>query len=168
MKIRRPLASSLVVLCFISGSAFAQEKHGTANVKLTVAQGYQENGTPAPDKDAACKTKYKSYIGAPVSTTYTINPKTGIMTASSKFQNVDTKLYPMGLSGSYSFMSDGVPPELQKLGVMRIIFQLSKQFTSPKSRIMFPLEKTGYNCVLSNSSLVAKDAKDVLNGKAMH
>ncbi len=50
---------------------------------------------------------------------------------------------------------------------MRIIFQLSKQFTAPKSRIMFPLE-TGYNCMLSSISLAAKDAKEVLNGKAMH
>lgn len=167
MKIHRPLASSLVVLCCVSGAAFAQDKHGTANVKLTTAQAYQDNGSSAPSKDAACKTKYQTYMGAPVATTYTINPKTGIMTASSQFQNATTQLYPMGLSGTYSFMSDGVPPELQKLGVMRIIFQLSKQFTAPKSMIMFPLE-TGFNCVLTNGALKAAAAKEALNGKPMH
>ncbi|HEY0555730.1 MAG TPA: hypothetical protein VGG20_15860 [Thermoanaerobaculia bacterium] len=167
MKIQRPIASSLVVLCCVSGAAFAQDKHGTANVKLSTAQAYQENGSSAPSKDAACKAKYKTYMGAPVATTYTINPKTGIMTASSVFQNATTQLFPMGLSGSYSFMSDGVPPELQKLGVMRVIFQLSKQFTAPKSMIMFPLE-TGFNCVLTNGALKAEAAKEALNGKPVH
>jgi hypothetical protein len=167
MKIRQLLVFSLVVSAFISGAAFAQSKTGKVTVKLTVAQGFQENGSPAPAKDAACKTKYAAYIGAPVTDTYDINPTTGIMSASANFQNVDTKLYPMGLSGSYSFMSDGVPPELQKIGVMRIIFQISKTFTNPSNSIMFPLE-TGYNCVLSSSSLKATNAKALLTGKPKH
>jgi hypothetical protein len=167
MKIRRPLASSLVFFCCISGSAFAQEKQGTVTVKLTTAQAYQENGSPAPGKDAACKAKYKAYMGAPVTDIYKINVKTGIMTASAKFQDVTTQLYPMGLSSSYSFMSDGIPPQLATLGVMRIIFQLSKQFTSPKNMVMFPLE-TGFNCVLTNSAFGAAAAKEVLTGKPVH
>jgi hypothetical protein len=162
MKIRRMLISSLVIAAMVSGAAFAQSKQGKVPVKLTTAKAYQENGSPAPSKNAACASKYKAYIGAPVIDTYDINPKTGIMTASANFQNVDTQLYPMGLSGSYSFISDGIPPELQKIGVMRIIFQISKTFTSPKNMIMFPLE-TGFNCALSNGTF----SKEVINGKPM-
>jgi|GEM_PF-1965315 len=166
MKTRRLIVCSMVLCAFVSGAAFAQSKTGKVTVKLTVAKGYQENGSPAPSKDAACKTKYATYIGAPVTDTYDINPKTGIMSASANFQNADTQLFPMGLSGSYSFMSDGIPPELQKIGVTRIIFQISKQFTSPSNSVMFPLE-TGFNCVLSSSALKASAAKAVLTGKPM-
>jgi len=164
MRTRRLLASSLVFFSLASGAAFAQEKHGTVTVKLTTAQAYQENGTRAPDKDAACMTKYKAYRGAAVTDTYKINTKTLIMSASAKFHGVTTQLYPMGLSGSYSFISDGVPPQLAKLGVMQIIFQLNKQFANPKNMIMFPLE-TGFNCVLSNGALDAAAAKEALTGK---
>jgi len=164
MKTRRLIACSLVLCAFVSGAAFAQGKQGKVTVKLTVAHAYQENGTPAPSKDAACKTKYASFLGAPVTDTYNIDVKTGIMSATANFQNVDTQLYPMGLTGSYSFISDGVPPELQKIGVMQIIFQISKQFTSPSNSIMFPLE-TGFNCVLSSSALKAANAKALLTGK---
>jgi hypothetical protein len=164
MTTRRLIASALVLCAFVSGAAFAQDKQGKVTVKLTMAKGYQENGSPAPSKDAACKTKYATYIGAPVTNTYNINVKTGMMSASANFQNVDTQLFPMGLSSSYSFMSDGVPPELQKIGVMRIIFKISKQFTAPQSSIMFPLE-TGFNCVLTNAALTASAAKDVVTGK---
>lgn len=167
MRTRRLFISSVILCSLLSGAAFAQSKTGKVTVKLTVAQGFQENGTPAPAKDAACKTKYAAYIGAPVTDTYDINPTTGIMSASANFQNVDTKLFPMGLSGSYSFMSDGVPPELQKIGVMRIIFQISKTFTNPSNSIMFPLE-TGYNCVLSSSALKAANGKALLTGKPKH
>jgi len=160
MKIRRLLAFSLVFFAFASVAAFAQDKEGTVTVKLTMAKGYQENGSPAPGKDKACAAKYKEFMGAPVTDTYKINPKTGIMSASANFQKVDTQLYPMGLSGSYSFISDGVPPELQKIGVMRIIFQISKTFTSPKNMVMFPLE-TGFNCALTNGTF----SKEVMNGK---
>jgi hypothetical protein len=166
MKICRLLVSALVLFAFVSGAAFAQDKEGTVTVKLTMAKGYQENGSPAPSKDAACAAKYKAYIGSPVTDTYKINPKTGIMSASANFQNVSTQLYPMGLSGSYSFISDGIPPELAKIGVTRIIFQISKQFTAPKNMIMFPLE-TGFNCVLTNSALSAAAAKEALTGKPM-
>ena len=167
MKIRRLLASSLVIFAFASVAAFAQDKQGTATVKLTTAKAYQENGSPAPSKDAACTAKYKTLLGSTVTDTYNINPKTGIMSASATFQNVSTQLYPMGLSGSYSFISDGVPPELQKIGVMRIIFQISKQFTSPKNMILFPLE-TGFNCALSNGAFSASAAKNALTGKPKH
>ena len=167
MRTRRLLVSSVIMFSLVSGAAFAQSKTGKVTVKLTVAKGYQENGSPAPSKDAACKTKYAAYLGAPVTDTYDINPTTGIMSASANFQNVDTQLFPMGLSGSYSFMSDGVPPELQKIGVMRIIFQISKTFTNPSNSIMFPLE-TGYNCVLSSSVLKAANAKALLTGKPKH
>jgi hypothetical protein len=164
MTTRRLIASALVLSAFASGAAFAQGKQGKVTVKLTMAKGYQENGSSAPSKDAACKTKYATYVGAPVTSTYDINVKTGMMSASSNFQNADTQLFPMGLSSSYSFMSDGVPPELQKIGVMRIVFKISKQFTSPQSSVMFPLE-TGFNCVLTNGALKAADAKNVLTGK---
>jgi hypothetical protein len=32
---------------WVSGAAFAQSKQGKVTVKLTVAKGYQENGSPA-------------------------------------------------------------------------------------------------------------------------
>src|SRR5262249_38774186 len=130
MKIRRMLVSSLVIFALVSGAAFAQSKQGKDTVKLTMAMAYQDNSTPAAGKDKDCAAKYKQYMGAPVTTTWDINPKTGMMSASSNFEKVDTKLSAMGLSSSYSFIAPSIPPELQKIGVMRIIFQISKTFTS--------------------------------------
>lgn len=162
MKIRRMLVSSLAIFALVFGAAIAQGKEGKDTVKLTTAKAYQENGSPAPSKDAACAAKYKTYIGASVTNTYNIDTKS--QTASSNFQNVDTKLIPMGLSSSYSFISNGIPPELQKIGVMRIIFQISRTFTSPKNMVMFPLE-TGFNCALSNGAFSAAAAKAALTAK---
>jgi hypothetical protein len=165
MRTRRLSHLTLVLAGLLAANAgLAAAQKGTVATKLLQANGYQENGSPAPAKDAACTAKYKTFLGNEVNNTYDINVKTLIMTASSTFKGVPVQLYPMGLSGSYSFMSDGIPPVLQKIGLMRLIFSLDKQFANPKNMLMFPLE-TGYNCVLSNAVLEAAAAQELLNGK---
>jgi len=165
MRTRRIPYLTLVLAALLAANAgIAAAQKGTVTTKLSQANAYQENGSPAPSKDAACTAKYKVQLGQPVVDTYDINVKTGMMTASATFRTVPTKLYPMGLSSSYSFISDGIPPELQKIGLMRLIFKLDKQFANPKNYLMFPLE-TGFNCVLSNGLLEAAEAQELLNGK---
>ncbi len=165
MRTRRLVSLTLALaglLAVDAGIAAAQK--GTVATKLMQANAYQDNGSPAPAKDAACTAKYKTFLGQQVVNTYDINVKTLIMTASATFKGVPTQLYPMGLSSSYGFISDGIPPALQKIGLTRIIFQLDKQFGNPRNALMFPLE-TGFNCVLTNAVMDAAAAQELLNGK---
>ena len=165
MRTRRLLQLTLVLCGLVAANpGIAAAQKGTVATKLLQANAYQENGSPAPAKDAACTAKYKTFLGQQVSNTYDINVKTGRMTASATFKGVPTQLFPMGLSSSYGFISDGIPPALQKIGLMRLIFKLDKQFGNPKNYLMFPLE-SGFNCVLSNGLLEAAEAQELLNGK---
>lgn len=165
MRTRRLLSLTLSMTGLLAANAgIAAAQKGTVATKLLQASAYQDNGSPAPAKDAACTAKYKTFLGQEVVNTYDINVKTLIMSASATFKGVPTQLYPMGLSSSYGFISDGIPPALQKIGLMRIIFQLDKQFANPRNMLMFPLE-TGYNCALTNAVVDAAAALELLNGK---
>jgi hypothetical protein len=159
---RTHLAVLFVTAGLVGGSAAGAADHaGTDTVTLSRALGLQETGAPAPAQDAACKAKFGKYLGEKVTTEYKIDPQTSIMSASSTFKSVPTKLFPLGISGAYYFMSDGVPPPLKDLGVMRIIFNVDKTFKNPTSKLMFPLGVEKYNCLLT-SSVISDGDKEAL------
>lgn len=133
----------------LPGVSFAEEKTGTESVELTKIFAVQNNGSRAPDMDAACKEKHGARLGSKITSKYDINTVSLIMTAQSEVFSVPVVLHPMGITGVYAFMSDGVGEQLEKEGVERVIFSISTQFDNPESDIMMSLDEN-YNCILSN------------------
>lgn len=160
-------AAGVLAAGSLNAAAPNPEHTGTDTVMLSVALGLEQTGAPAPKMDAACKDKFGKYLGEKVTTEYKINTQTLIMSATSTFKAVPTPLFPMGIAGSFSFMSDGIPKPLADLGVMRIIFSLDSNFKNPVSKLMFPLGVEKYNCVLASSPLSAGDGA-VLAKAASH
>ena len=142
------IATTFMGLAF-ANSALADHKVGTKTVTLTHVFGVKMTGSRDPSADAACKDKYGSYLGQKITSKYDINTKTLIMTASSNVFGTDVELHPLGLSTSYSFMSDGVPQALADKGVSRVIFSVKLNYSNPESDIMAGLNDTN-NCVMSN------------------
>ena len=151
-KQHRFLAASALSAGFViafSGASFAEERSGTETVELSRIFAVQNNGSRAPGMDAACKEKHDSRLGSKITSKYDINTTTLIMSAESEVFSIPVRLYPMGISGVYAFMSDGVGDQLEKEGVKRVIFSVSMQFDNPESDIMMGLDEN-YNCILSN------------------
>lgn len=139
----------VVVAAACTTTANSKTVTGTADVEFAYIHGVQHNGSPAPTMDKACNDKYSGFLKQAVQTKYAVDPKTLIMSAESVVFGVRTKLYQLGLSGSYSFMSDNVPGSLQSHGIMRIIYSMNKQFKDPESDILARLNDS-INCVISN------------------
>lgn len=133
----------------VPGLTLAEEKSGTETVELTRIFAVQNTGLRAPGMDAACKDKYGARLGSKVISKYDINTVSLIMTADSEVFSVPVELHPLGITGIYSFMSDGVGDKLEKEGVSRVIFSISTRFDDPESDIMMNLD-ANYNCILSN------------------
>lgn len=130
-------------------ASYAEEKSGSETVELTYIFAVQNTGSPAPSMDASCKEKYGSHLGSKVTSKYNINTTTLIMSSESMVFSVPVQLHPLGISGIYSFMSDGVGEQLEKEGVHRVIFSISTNYDNPESDIMLNLDDS-YNCILSN------------------
>lgn len=142
------IATTLFSLGF-ANLALAEHKTGTEAVKLSQVFAVKMNGSRDPSMDGACKDKYGQYLGQTVTSKYDINTETLIMYATSNVFGATVDLHPMGLSTSYSFMSDGVPKAMADKGVMQVVFSLKLDFTHPENDIMADLNAT-HNCVMSN------------------
>ncbi|HBU6102582.1 TPA: hypothetical protein MC434_002518, partial [Serratia marcescens] len=82
----------LTSVAAFSGAAYAadaQPTTGNAEVTLEHVHAVMENGSPAPQHDAACKKELSmpesKYMGMKVKTDYTINSSTMMMSAKSMF-----------------------------------------------------------------------------------
>jgi hypothetical protein len=147
--IRPTLIAAALVAAGYGPTVLAEQKTGSETVVLTQVYGVAMNGSRDPAADGACKAKYGGYLGQKITTKYDINTQTLIMTATSDVFGTPVLLHPMGISTSWSFMSDGVPKALEAKGVERVIFSMTLDFKNPESDIMGTLDAKD-NCVLSN------------------
>lgn len=140
-------ALSLALLC--APAALAAEEQGDVTLTLQKITALEQTGGPDPAHDEACQAEYGMWLGRTVETSYTIDPQTLMMSASSVIEGVDVHLFPLGIQGLYVFMSDGVPPELGEQNVIRVLFQISIGYDHPESRIMTTLNET-VNCLIES------------------
>lgn len=94
----------LTSVAAFSGAAYAadaQPTTGNAEVMLEHVHAVMENGSPAPQHDAACQKELSmpesKYMGMKVKTDYTINSSTMMMSAKSMFPSPDS-MKPMELT----------------------------------------------------------------------
>lgn len=134
---------------------------GSAKVTLQYVYGLQQNGSHDPAHDAACKKQLSSinsnYMGMPVTTKYSINTKSLMMSATSSFPSpqsttpleLNVQLSALGIAGSYSFgtFKPAVLPD-----VYSVLFSISKQFNDAKSSfVVFGPKGQTYNCLISSA-----------------
>lgn len=143
---------------------------GTAKVKLQYVYGLQQNGSPDPAHNAACKTQLARFLGMPVTTQYEINTKSLMMSAKSIFPSpvktqpleLSVDLNALGLAGNYSFgtFRPSVLPE-----AYAVLFSISKKFTAPKSSfIFFGPKDQQYNCLISSAKNATKSPESAKFG----
>jgi hypothetical protein len=138
------------------------ETKGTVKLELKTVHAVLQNGSPDtnPADNKAChkqvsdpKTKYLGHV---VTTTYSINTKSLMMSASSTLPSPNTKLplelviplNPLGIKGEYAFGSSK-PAELPNTYVL---FSLDKHFGNAQSSILVLNSNEKFNCLVSSNA----------------
>lgn len=174
------VVSAVLTLCAIvtgtvhSSAVAAGDAHaGTANVKLLYIYAAQPNGSADPAHDANCKSELSSvqskYLGMPVSTKYSIDPKTLQMSAQSSFPSpvatqplqLTVELNPLGIAKSYSF-GDFRPAALP--GAYAVLFSVNTKYGDAKSTFVVFGKDKSYNCVISSARAPFKAAESAKFG----
>ena len=152
-------ALSFAAVAF-TGTAAAAPVIGTAKVKLTHVFATLQNGQPdtKPEDIAACKKQVSApgsrYLGITVTTKYSVDPQSLIMSASSSLPSpqatkplmLTIKLSPLGIAGEYAFGAFR-PTELPNTYVL---YSMGTDFKGAKSSILVLNEGKDYNCLVSS------------------
>lgn len=141
---------AVIALSLAAFSASGQILKGTVTTKMASIKALHPNGSPDPSKDPACRSKYGNLLGKPATTTYEINTKTNMMTATTKFEGQTYVLSALGIAGSYSFGKFFNPP-LPPLNVYGALFSLNLQGKNPVNSFVLVLNNET-NCVLSSTA----------------
>lgn len=148
----RQVPTVLVITSILLSSApnaFSQnpDHKGKVTVALRTIKALTQTGSPDPAHDKDCKAKFGNLIGQRVTTTYNINTKTLIMSATSTFQGKDYALNPLGIAGRYAF---GVFKPKSDLPLYAVLFQISTQFNNPSSDLNLNLNEQT-SCLVSSN-----------------
>jgi hypothetical protein len=152
-------ASSLIALSF-AGAAFAAPVTGKASVKLTHVFATLQTGQPdqKPEDIAACRKQVSApnsrYLGITVTTNYSVDAQTLIMSASSSLPSpqatkpimLTIKLSPLGIAGQYAFGAFR-PTALPDTYVL---YSMGTDFKGAKSSVLVLNEGKDYNCLVSS------------------
>lgn len=141
----------VLTLMFVTAApnafSFQGGHKGHATVPLKTIKALAQNGSPDPAHDKDCKAKFGNLLGKNVMTTYDINPKTMMMSATSTFEGKQYQLNALGIAGKYAF---GVFKPSSDLPLYAVLFQVSLQYTNPSSDLVLNLN-SDTNCLLSSS-----------------
>jgi hypothetical protein len=133
---------------------------GKASVRLTHVFATLQTGQPdkKPEDIAACKKQVSSpdsrYLGVTVTTQYSIDAQTMIMSASSSLPSpqatkplqLTVKLSPLGIAGQYAFGAFR-PTALPNTYVL---FSIGTDFKGAKSSVLVLNEGKDYNCLVTS------------------
>ncbi|SQI32422.1 Uncharacterised protein [Serratia plymuthica] len=110
-----PTVAALVFSGMAQAADSAKTMTGKALVTLEHVHAVQENGSPAPEHDAACMKQLSKpeskYVGMKVTSEYTIDTTSMMMSAKSMLPSPNTlqpleitvDLSPLGMAGVYAF-----------------------------------------------------------------
>lgn len=153
------LACSMVALSYGS-AASAAPVQGKASVRLTHVFATLQTGQPdkKPADIAACHKQVSApgsrYLGVTVTTQYSIDAQTMIMTASSSLPSpqatkplqLTIDLKPLGIAGQYAFGAFR-PPALPN---NYVLFSIGLNFKGAKSSVLVLNEGKDYNCLVTS------------------
>jgi hypothetical protein len=152
-------ASSLIALC-CAGSALAAPVEGKVSVRLTHVFATLQTGEQdkKPEDVAACRKQVSApnsrYLGVTVTTQYSIDAQTMIMTASSSLPSpqatkplqLTIKLSPLGIAGQYAFGAfrpTALPDDY-------VLFSIGLDFKGATSSVLVLNEGKDYNCLVTS------------------
>jgi hypothetical protein len=152
-------ASSLIAMSY-ADAAFAAPVTGTAKVQLTHVFATLQTGQPdqKPEDNAACRKQVSSpnsrYLGITVTTRYSVDPQTLIMSASSMLPSpqatkpimLTIKLSPLGIAGQYAF---GAFRPTALPGTY-VLYSMGTDFKGAKSSVLVLNEGKDYNCLVTS------------------
>lgn len=157
-----------------TATAADEVKWRTATVKLQHVYALQQNGSADPAHDAACKKQLSQpnskYIGITVTTKYSVDPKTLMMSAKSAFPSpvstqpleLNVDLSALGIANSYSFGSFR-PAALPEASA--ILFSVNQKYGDAKSTfVIFGPKDQTYNCLISSAAKPFKTAESAKYG----
>jgi hypothetical protein len=135
---------------------------GTAKVQLIHVFATLQTGQPdqKPEDTAACRRQVTSpnsrYLGITVSTRYSIDAKTLMMSASSSLPSpqatkpvmLTIKLAPLGIAGQYAFGAFR-PVELPD---NYVLFSLNLDYKHPSSSVLVLNSGKDYNCLVTSNA----------------
>ncbi|MBE1162032.1 hypothetical protein [Dyella acidiphila] len=151
--------ASLAAMSY-AGAAVAAPVTGTAKVQLRYVSATLQNGQQdqKPEDVAACRKQVSSidsrYLGVTVTTRYSVDVKTLIMSASSSLPSpVATKpliltisLSPLGIAGQYAFGAFR-PAALPNTYVL---YLMGLDFKAPRSSVLVLNQGKAFNCLVSS------------------
>ncbi|RDS83906.1 hypothetical protein DWU98_04880 [Dyella monticola] len=143
------------------GAALAAPVQGKASVRLTHVFATLQTGAPdkKPEDIAACRKQVSSpdsrYLGVTVTTQYSIDAQTMMMSASSSLPSphatqplqLTVKLSPLGIAGQYAFGAFR-PPVLPD---NYVLFSIGLDFKGAKSSVLVLNEGKDYNCLVTSN-----------------
>lgn len=143
-------------------AALAAPVTGTAKVKLTNVFATLQSGQldRKPEDAAACRKQVSSidsrYLGITVSTRYSVDTQTLIMTASSTLPSpqatkpvlLTIKLAPLGIAGQYAF--GAFHPSA--LPGTYVLYSMGTDFKSPESSVLVLNQGKDYNCLVTSDA----------------
>jgi hypothetical protein len=153
------LACSVIALSY-GGAASAAPVQGKASARLTHVFATLQTGQPdkKPEDNAACRKQVSApdsrYLGVTVTTQYSIDAQTMLMTATSSLPSpqatkpvqLSIKLSPLGLAGQYAFGAFR-PPALPN---NYVLFSIGLDFKGAKSSVLVLNEGKDYNCLVTS------------------
>jgi hypothetical protein len=151
--------SSLIALSY-AGAALAAPVQGKASVRLTHVFATLQTGATdkKPEDIAACRKQVSApssrYLGVTVTTQYSIDAQTMIMSASSSLPSpqatqplmLTVKLAPLGIAGQYAFgaFRPAVLPNNY------VLFSIGLDFKGAKSSVLVLNQGKDYNCLVTS------------------
>ncbi|GAB2781758.1 hypothetical protein GCM10027021_00230 [Dyella kyungheensis] len=155
------LACGAIAMSFGS-AAFAAPVQGKASVKLTHVFATLQTGQEdkKPEDVEACRKQVSApgsrYLGITVTTQYSIDAQSMIMTASSSLPSpkatqplqLTVNMPPLGIAGQYAFGAFR-PPVLPN---NYVLFSIGLDFKGAKSSVLVLNEGKDYNCLVTSDA----------------
>lgn len=152
-------ALSLIAASY-GGAALAAPVTGTAKVKLTHVFATLQTGQPdqKPEDIAACRKQVSApdsrYLGVTVTTRYSIDAQSMMMSASSSLPSphatkpvmLTIQLSALGIAGQYAFgaFRPSAMPDTY------VLFSIGTDFKGAKSSVLVLNEGKDYNCLVTS------------------
>ena len=155
-----PTIAAITMVGMAHAADTKQPVTGKVQVTLDHVHAVQQNGSPAPQHDAACMKELSmptsKYVGMKVTSEYTVNTSSMMMSAKSMLPSpmatqpleLTVDLSALGIEGVYAF--GAFKPNV--LPKDYVYFTIGKDFKNPVSTFMIINEGKEYNCVISSSN----------------
>ncbi len=123
------------------------EHKGRVTLTLSSIKALTLSGSLDPAHDMDCRAEFGRLLTEKITTSYSVNTETLIMSASSKFQGRQYKLNALVAKGKYEF---GVFRPSSNLPLYAVLFQVGGDFTSSSSKLILNLNKQS-NCEIGST-----------------